>query len=62
MQSFLLTIDKISNFFGKAFAWSIVILTFAIAYEVFSRYVFSAPTTWAFDVSYILYGTLFMMA
>lgn len=62
MQSFLLTIDKISNFFGKAFAWSIVILTFAITYEVFSRYVFRAPTTWAFDVSYILYGTLFMMA
>jgi TRAP-type mannitol/chloroaromatic compound transport system permease small subunit len=62
VQTFLLTIDRISNFFGKAFAWSIVALTFAIVYEVFSRYVFRAPTTWAFDVSYILYGTLFMMA
>lgn len=62
MQKFLLTIDKISNFFGKTFAWTIVALTVAIAYEVFSRYAFRAPTTWAFDVSYILYGTLFMMA
>lgn len=62
MQKFLLTIDKISNFFGKTFAWAIVALTVAIVYEVFSRYAFSAPTTWAFDVSYILYGTLFMMA
>jgi TRAP-type mannitol/chloroaromatic compound transport system permease small subunit len=62
VQSFLLTIDRISNAFGKTFAWSIVALTFAITYEVFSRYVFRAPTTWAFDVSYILYGTLFMFA
>lgn len=62
MQTFLLTIDRISNAFGKTFAWSIVALTFAIVYEVFSRYVFRAPTTWAFDVSYILYGTLFMFA
>jgi TRAP-type mannitol/chloroaromatic compound transport system permease small subunit len=62
VQTFLLTIDRFSNFIGKTFAWSIVILTFAIVYEVFSRYVFRAPTTWAFDVSYILYGTLFMMA
>jgi TRAP-type mannitol/chloroaromatic compound transport system permease small subunit len=62
VQKFLLTIDKISNFFGKTFAWTIVALTVAIAYEVFSRYAFRAPTTWAFDVSYILYGTLFMMA
>jgi TRAP-type mannitol/chloroaromatic compound transport system permease small subunit len=62
VQTFLLTIDRISNAIGKTFAWSIVVLTFAIVYEVFSRYMFRAPTTWAFDASYILYGTLFMMA
>ena len=26
------------------------------------RYIFSAPTTWAFDFSYINYGALFLMA
>jgi hypothetical protein len=25
------------------------------------RYLLNAPTTWAFDISYIMYGTLFMM-
>ncbi len=29
---------------------------------MFVRYVFRAPTTWAFDFSYINYGALFLMA
>ena len=55
-------VDRFSTFIGKAFAWAIVGLTGAICYEVFARYLFRAPTTWAFDVSYMLYGTLFMCA
>jgi TRAP-type mannitol/chloroaromatic compound transport system permease small subunit len=62
MQSWLLTIDRFSAALGKIFAWCIVLLTGAIVYEVFARYLFRAPTAWAFDVSYMLYGTLFMMA
>jgi TRAP-type mannitol/chloroaromatic compound transport system permease small subunit len=62
LQRFLLTVDSISSWVGKAFAWCILILTFAVSYEVFSRYVFGAPTEWAFDASYILYGSLFLMA
>ena len=62
MQAILLGIDRISTAVGKLFAWTILLLTFAIGYEVFARYFLRAPTTWAYDVSYILYGTLFMMA
>jgi TRAP-type mannitol/chloroaromatic compound transport system permease small subunit len=62
MQRFLLFADEVSTWVGKTFAWCIVLLTFAVSYEVFSRYVLGRPTTWAFDTSYILYGTLFMMA
>ncbi|MFN0042097.1 MAG: TRAP transporter small permease subunit [Alphaproteobacteria bacterium] len=62
MQAVLLWMDRISAWVGKAFAWCILILTFAVSYEVFSRYVFGSPTTWAFDASYILFGTLFIMA
>ena len=62
MQRFLLFADQVSTWVGKTFAWCIVLLTFAVSYEVFSRYVLGRPTTWAFDTSYILYGTLFMMA
>ena len=62
MQTFLLLVDKVSTKLGHAFAWSIVILTLMISYEVFSRYVLNTPHPWVFDVSYMLYGTLFMMA
>jgi TRAP-type mannitol/chloroaromatic compound transport system permease small subunit len=62
MQRVLLAVDRISAFVGKAFAWAILVLTLVIGYEVFARYVFRAPTGWGFDASYMLYGTLFMMA
>jgi TRAP-type mannitol/chloroaromatic compound transport system permease small subunit len=62
MQRLLLFIDELSMWSGKAFAWCILVLTFATSYEVFVRYVLKAPTTWAFDISYILYGALFLMA
>ena len=62
MNTFLNTIDRMSAWVGKAFAWCILILCLATTYEVFVRYVLRAPTVWAFDVAYIMYGTLFMMA
>lgn len=42
-------------------AWLNVPLVFAVAYEVFLRYLFNAPTIWVFDVTYMLYGTIFML-
>lgn len=62
MNRILLFIDGISTWVGKTFAWCILLLTFTTSYEVFARYMFGAPTDWAFDASYMLYGTLFMMA
>jgi TRAP-type mannitol/chloroaromatic compound transport system permease small subunit len=62
MQRLLLGIDRFSTLVGQAFAWCIVLLTGVVCYEVFVRYLFRAPTTWAYDTSYMLYGTLFMMA
>ena len=38
-----------------------MILILGISYEVFMRYALHAPTGWAFDISYIMYGALFMM-
>ena len=54
-------IDLLNKSIGHAFAWCIVILTLGISYEVFVRYVLRDPTSWAFDLSYILYGALFLM-
>lgn len=39
-----------------------MIMTLGVSYEVFVRYVLRNPTPWAFDISYMMYGTLFMMA
>jgi TRAP-type mannitol/chloroaromatic compound transport system permease small subunit len=54
--------DALSGWFGKVFAWSVMAMTLGVGYEVVVRYLFNAPTAWAFDLSYILYGTMFMMA
>jgi TRAP-type mannitol/chloroaromatic compound transport system permease small subunit len=62
VHRFLLFIDLLSTWIGKSFAWLILLLTFGTSYEVFVRYVLRAPTTWAYDVAYISYGALFMMA
>ncbi|VVT07606.1 TRAP transporter small permease subunit [Rhizobium sp. EC-SD404] len=54
--------DSLSAWFGKAFAWLIILMTVGVSYEVVVRYIFNAPTPWAFDLSFIMYGSLFMMA
>jgi TRAP-type mannitol/chloroaromatic compound transport system permease small subunit len=62
MNKFITIIDHISTWVGKTFAWCILILMAVVCYEVFMRYVMRSPTGWAYDTSYILYGTMFMMA
>ncbi|HET7731455.1 MAG TPA: TRAP transporter small permease subunit [Usitatibacter sp.] len=62
MQKALLFIDRVSTWVGQAFSWLIVVLTFFVSYEVFSRYALDAPHAWAFDAMAMMYGTLFMMA
>jgi len=61
MIGFIEFADKLSGWFGKAFGWLIILMTVGMSYEVAARYLFNAPTTWSLDVSFIMYGTLFMM-
>jgi len=62
VQNLLLAVDRLSTWLGQAFAWSIVVLTLGITWEVFSRYVLGTPHDWALNLQIMLYGTLFMMA
>jgi TRAP-type mannitol/chloroaromatic compound transport system permease small subunit len=62
MQRVIYGIDQLNKTIGHAFAWCIIILTFGTCYEVFVRYVLDDPTSWAFDMSYLMYGALFYMA
>ena len=54
-------IDKFTDTTGTWVAWLNVPLVLAVSYEVLSRYLFNAPTIWSFDVTYMLYGTIFML-
>jgi TRAP-type mannitol/chloroaromatic compound transport system permease small subunit len=62
MQKILLMVDKISTRAGQISAVSVVLLTALICWEVFNRYVLSNPHDWVFDITYMLYGIMFMMA
>lgn len=62
VNRFIYAIDQLSKSVGHAFAWCIVIVTLGTCYEVFVRYVLNNPTSWAFDMSYLMYGAVFYMA
>jgi TRAP-type mannitol/chloroaromatic compound transport system permease small subunit len=62
MQQTIFAIDQLNKTIGHAFAWCIVVLTFGTGYEVFVRYMLDDPTSWAFDLSYLMYGAVFYMA
>src|SRR5687768_6081687 len=61
MRTYIRFADSLSAWVGKAFAWCIMVMTLGVSYEVVVHYGFRAPTVWAFDISYIMYGTLFMI-
>jgi len=54
-------IDKFTDNTGTLIAWLNLPLVLAVTYEVFARYLFNAPTEWAFDITYMLYSTIFML-
>jgi TRAP-type mannitol/chloroaromatic compound transport system permease small subunit len=62
IDKFIYAVDQLSKTVGHAFAWCLMILVFGTSYEVFVRYVLNAPTSWAFDFSYLMYGAMFYMA
>ena len=49
VQGVLHSIDGISTWVGKAFAWLMVLLMTVVCVEVFKRYLLNAPTAWIFD-------------
>lgn len=61
MRRYIGFADSLSAWFGKAFGWLIIVMTFGMSYEVLVRYLFNRPTPWALDISFIMYGSLFMM-
>lgn len=60
MKKFLQLICNLINtvimLLGKGASYLMPILAFIVVYEVVARYVFDAPTIWAYDLSLFLFG------
>ena len=54
-------IEAITRFAGAIAALLTLPLVGALVTEVFSRYVLNSPTLWAFEVSYMVMGAIFML-
>ena len=54
-------IDDISIWSGKIVRWLAMLLSLVVLYEIIARYVFNAPTIWAFDIAMMISSTMFLM-
>jgi TRAP-type mannitol/chloroaromatic compound transport system permease small subunit len=55
------TLDRFAEWSGRLFCLLALPLVGALTYEVIARYGFNRPTIWAYDVTYMLYGSHFML-
>lgn len=58
LRRFATVIDGLSERTGRALSWLMPAMVVVIAVEVVARYVFAAPTIWAYDSALILYAWL----
>ena len=54
-------IDRFTDTTGTWIAWLNLILVVVVVWEVAARYLFNAPTVWSYDLTYMLYGAIFML-
>ena len=49
MRKVLTTIDAISDFTGRSVKWLAYAIILIMVYDVSMRYIFNAPTMWAYE-------------
>lgn len=54
-------LDQVSIWSGRMAAWLLLPMVLSLCYEVVARYLFNAPTQWAYDMTFMLYGSFFML-
>ena len=57
----IVVIDTFSLWVGRIAAWLTLPIMGAMLYEISARYLFLAPTLWAYDISRMLYGAMFVI-
>lgn len=61
MGTIIRTLDSVSEWTGRIVSWLILPMVASLVYEVGARYLFDAPTVWAYDMTFMLYGSFFML-
>lgn len=61
LKKIIRVIDAVSDWSGKIACWIIVPLVMGTVYDVLMRYFFKAPTKWAYELTWMEYGALFML-
>ena len=61
LRSFVGRIDSVSEWSGRIFCWISLPLVLFMSYDVIMRYLFQAPTKWAYEMTWMQYGALFML-
>ena len=61
MSKTITGIDLFSLWIGRIVCWLTIPLFLAMVFEVIARYAFIAPTMWAYDISRMFAGALFML-
>ncbi len=61
MKRIIWAIDTFSLWIGKAVSFLLIPMCIAMVYEVIARKFFVAPTMWAYDISRMFNGALFML-
>ena len=61
MRKVIRVIDVSNLYIGRATCLLLIPVVFAMVYEVVARKLFIAPTLWAYEVSRMFAGTLFML-
>lgn len=56
LQLICVVIDTVIMWIGKGASYLMPALAFVVSFEVIARYIFNAPTIWAYDMSLFLFG------
>jgi TRAP-type mannitol/chloroaromatic compound transport system permease small subunit len=55
-------IDKLNELISRIVSWLVIFLIVELVYDTVMRYVFNVAVEWSYDISYMLYGIIFMLA
>ena len=61
MSKIIGAVDRLNLWVGKIICIALIPMCVAMVYEVIARKFFLAPTLWAYDISRMLYGAMFVI-